>query len=236
MTFVNSLGGLVGTQRKNAEHAIFASHFERRASSMKRLHDAKAKTCAEDHATPFCAALTLKHHSSQHLVKGWNWLWKINLAAQQLPSSFVKFCCRAFVARGSGEYRRQIVRKSTKIHHRPIQNRRKINLEVFWAPRVVSGMRPDTLGTAFGHPNAAPKPILGSPSEPRAGKSRTKASLGHPADTPRPSRWAVRTPVVHRAALNTPSDRFLVAFMLSRKSSDVPRVLVCTVSCWVRTN
>ena len=47
------LGELVGTQRKNAEHAMFGSHFERRASSTKRLHNASAKTCAEDQATPF---------------------------------------------------------------------------------------------------------------------------------------------------------------------------------------
>ena len=47
------LGGLVGTQRKKAEHAIFESHFEKHASSMKRLHNARAKLCAEDHTTSF---------------------------------------------------------------------------------------------------------------------------------------------------------------------------------------
>ena len=47
------LGGLVGTQRKKAEHAMFENHFERRASSTKRVRNAKAKTCAEDHTTPF---------------------------------------------------------------------------------------------------------------------------------------------------------------------------------------
>ena len=47
------LGGLVGMQRNKAEHIIFESHFERRTSSTKRLHNARAKTCGEDHATPF---------------------------------------------------------------------------------------------------------------------------------------------------------------------------------------
>ena len=42
----------MGTQRKKAEHAMFESHFEGRASSMKRLRNRRAKTCAEDHATP----------------------------------------------------------------------------------------------------------------------------------------------------------------------------------------
>ena len=41
------LGGLVGTQRERAEHEMFENHFERRASSTKRLHNARAKTCAE---------------------------------------------------------------------------------------------------------------------------------------------------------------------------------------------
>ena len=43
----------MGTQRQKAEHAMFESHFERRASSTKRVYNARAKTCAEDHATPF---------------------------------------------------------------------------------------------------------------------------------------------------------------------------------------
>ena len=47
------LGELVGTQRKKAEHAMFENQFERRASSTKRVRNAKAKTCAEDHMTPF---------------------------------------------------------------------------------------------------------------------------------------------------------------------------------------
>ena len=41
--------------------------------------------------------------------------------------------------------------------------------------------------------------------------------------------------MVHRAAWNAPSDRFLVAFVLSRESSDVPHVPVFTMFCCVRT-
>ena len=47
------LGELVGAHRQKAEHAMFENHFERRASSTKRLHNARAKTCAEDHAPLF---------------------------------------------------------------------------------------------------------------------------------------------------------------------------------------
>ena len=47
------LGELVGTQRNKAEHAMFEHQFERRASNTKRLHNARAKTCAVDHATSF---------------------------------------------------------------------------------------------------------------------------------------------------------------------------------------
>ena len=43
-----------GYATKKAEHVTFASRFERRASNTKRLQNARAKTCDEDHATPFC--------------------------------------------------------------------------------------------------------------------------------------------------------------------------------------
>ena len=45
------LGGLVGTQRKEAEHVMCESHFEGCTGSTKRPHNAKTKTCGEDHAT-----------------------------------------------------------------------------------------------------------------------------------------------------------------------------------------
>ena len=47
------LGGLVGTQWKEAERVLFESHFEGCTSRTKRLHSARAKTCGEDHATPY---------------------------------------------------------------------------------------------------------------------------------------------------------------------------------------
>ena len=43
----------MGAQRKKAEHAMFENQVERRASSTKRVRNAKAKTCAEDHTNPF---------------------------------------------------------------------------------------------------------------------------------------------------------------------------------------
>ena len=58
-----ALDGLVGTQRKKAEHvmfehvmfehAMFENHVDGRTNTTKRLHNARAKTCGEDHATPF---------------------------------------------------------------------------------------------------------------------------------------------------------------------------------------
>ena len=50
---IHVLGALVGTQRKKTEHVMFASHFERRTGSTKRLHNASTKTRGEDRATPF---------------------------------------------------------------------------------------------------------------------------------------------------------------------------------------
>ena len=55
------------------------------------------------------------------------------------------------------------------------QNQRKINLAAFWAPRAVSGTRPDALGTALGHPNAAPRPILGRPGQAKIGREASKS-------------------------------------------------------------
>ena len=51
----NQLGKLrlVGTQRKKLEHTMLENLFERRTSSTKRLHIARAKSPGEDHATPF---------------------------------------------------------------------------------------------------------------------------------------------------------------------------------------
>ena len=58
------------------------------------------------------------------------------------------------------------------------QNQRKIDLAAFWAPRAVSGTRPDALGTALGHSNAAPKPILGRPGRAKIGREASKSITG----------------------------------------------------------
>ena len=55
-SYFSKLGGLVGTQRKKAEHALFKSHFERHTSSTKRLHTTNAKSGSEDHTTFFRAS------------------------------------------------------------------------------------------------------------------------------------------------------------------------------------
>ena len=47
----------MGTQRKKAECAKFENDLERRASNTKRLHNERAKTYAEDHATTFSGSV-----------------------------------------------------------------------------------------------------------------------------------------------------------------------------------
>ena len=42
-------------------------------------------------------------------------------------------------------------------------------------PKAVSGTRPDALGTAFGRPNAAPRPIGGRPGRARSGQEPPKS-------------------------------------------------------------
>ena len=69
---------------------------------------------------------------------------------------------------------------STKIQPRPTQNRRRIGLEPFWAPKAVSGTRPDALGTAIGHLNAASKRILGQPGRAKSGQEPSKRVPGPP--------------------------------------------------------
>ena len=88
--------------------------------------------------------------------------------------SFLRCCFCAFVANGSSANHRKIVRKSTKIQPRPTRNRRKIVLEPLWAPKAVSGTRPDVLGTFCERPNAAPKPILGRRGRAKNGQEMSK--------------------------------------------------------------
>ena len=63
--------------------------------------------------------------------------------------------------------------KSTK-------NRRKIDLGPVWAPKAVSGTRPDALGTAFGRPSAAPRPIRGRPGRAKSGQEPSTSAPGAP--------------------------------------------------------
>ena len=84
--------------------------------------------------------------------------------------------------------RTRLERKSTKnrskIHENPTQsdppNQRKIDLGPFWAPMAASGTRPDALGTAFGRPNDAPKPIWGRSGRAKSGQELSKRFAGAP--------------------------------------------------------
>ena len=91
--------------------------------------------------------------------------------------SFLRFRFCAFVARGSSENRPKSFRKSMKIHPKSTQNRRKIDLGPSWAPKAVSGMRADSLGTAFGRPHAAPNPILGLLGRVKSGQEQPNSGL-----------------------------------------------------------
>ena len=98
---------------------------------------------------------------------------------------------------------RKIDEKSFETRRKSIPDRpkidEKINLEPFWAPKAVSGTRQDALGTAFGHPNAGPKPILGSPRRAKSGQEPSKS-------LPRPPRRRSKTlPVGRPSAWGAPS-------------------------------
>ena len=91
--------------------------------------------------------------------------------------SFLRFRFCAFVARGSSECRPKSFRKSTKNHPKSTRNRRKIDLGPSWAPKAVSGTRPDALRTAIGPSHAAPKPILGLPGRVKSRQELPNSSL-----------------------------------------------------------
>ena len=67
--------------------------------------------------------------------------------------------------------------KSTK-------NRGKIDLGPVWAPKTVSGTRSDALGTAFGRPSVAPRPIWGRPGQAKSGQERPKMASRRPRNGP----------------------------------------------------
>ena len=92
----------------------------------------------------------------------------------------MRFCFCAFVARGSSVNRRKIVQNSTKIHPRPTQNRRKIDLEPFRAPKPFRGRVRTRSGRLLDAQMPAQSRSWGAPGEPRAARSRPKASPGTP--------------------------------------------------------
>ena len=133
--------------------------------------------------------------------------------------------------------RTRLERKSTNIHPKSTPNRRKIDLGPFWALQAASGTRPDALGTAFNTQMPPQNRSWGALGEPRVAKSRPKASPGHPRDAPRLLRlseplWCTSCTERRRTRLRID---FLIAFVLSRESSDVLGVSVFTMFCWVST-
>ena len=123
-------------------HAIFESHFERRASSTKRLHNTRAKTSRRA------------------------------LRITQLLFEILLLCLRRT------RLERQPSTNRLEIDDNPPPIDPKSTKNQSWAilgPKAVSGMRPDALGTACGHPNASPKPILGRPRHAKSGQEPSKS-------------------------------------------------------------
>ena len=137
--------------------------------------------------------------------------------------------------RKSSKNRREIVRKSSKIVPKSMKNQRKFDLGPFWAFKAVSSTRRDALGTGSGRPKAALGAILGRPGRARGGRGRSKSAPGRVPSLPRTVPKRIRARSEHRGSSNALAERFFVVFVLSRESSDVPRVPVFTVFCWVRT-
>ena len=133
----------------------------------------------------------------------------------------MRFCFCAFVARSSNENRGKIVRTSTKIQPKSVQNRPKINLGLFWAPKAVSETRPDTFGMVFGHPNAAPKPILGRPGHAKSGQESSKSVPGLP------QRRYKSLPVGRPSACGAPSAVERAFGLIFRRFCAVARTLRC---------
>ena len=115
---------------------------------------------------------------------------------------FLRFCFRVFgldldksfgdpdVLRGHWAHFRSHAARS-KIDQKSYENPRKSNpkrppkstkfdLGRSWAPMAASGTRPDALGTAFGRPNDAPKPIWGRSGRAKSGQELSKRLAGAP--------------------------------------------------------
>ena len=119
------------------------------------------------------------------------------------------------------KHRRKIARKSTKIQARSLQNRRKIDLGSSWATKAVSETRPDELGTAFGRPNGAPRPILGRPGR---AKSVQEPSERVPE---LPRRRSKTLPVSRPNACGAPSNIERIFGSICRRFVPVARKLRC---------
>ena len=65
------------------------------------------------------------------------------------------------------------------------KNRSKNDQGPVWAPKAISGTRPDALGTVFGRQSAAPRPIRGRPGR---AKSDQEASISVPGAPQRRSK------------------------------------------------
>ena len=90
-----------------------------------------------------------------------------------------------------------------KMKPKATKNRLKNDQGPVWAPKAVSGTRPDALGTVFGRQSAAPRPIRGRPgraksdqeasiSVPGAPQRRSKSLRDHSQDA-RKRRWHRQT-------------------------------------------
>ena len=132
--------------------------------------------------------------------------------------------------------RAKIDEKSFENLRKSIPNRRKIDLGPVWAPKVFSGMRPDALGTVSGHPNDAPRPILGRPRRAKSAQEPSKSVPGPPRDARRGFRRAFGTGFPHdvgkqacRKARRANFVQFFVIRVLSRDGSDVHETSVLMV-------
>ena len=76
--------------------------------------------------------------------------------------------------------RAKVDEKSFKNRRKPIPNRRKIDLGPFWAPKAASVTPPDALGTVFGRPNVALRPIWGRPGHAKSGQEPSKSAPAPP--------------------------------------------------------
>ena len=138
------------------------------------------------------------------------------------------------------ESRTKIERKSTENRSKIGQNRRKIEENSILGGFERSEPFRERAGTRSGRDRDAQNSPQGRSwnalGEPRAARSRPKASLGQSREASGPPRSGVRARLEYRALPNMMTERLLVVFALARGSSDVRFVSVFTVFCWLRAN